>query len=176
MRDTFEVYSQRANLQPLFYRRHTLEGGFRIHNKYHIEPNSNVAFAQLDETRKGVRADTIEITKCTYDVLTATYVARSINFKNYLPGDTITLQMLLDGRIFELPVVYMGNERIENRDGESWDCILFSARLDRGSMFRPGEELLIWVSDDEHKIPIMMEAKIAVGSIKIYLKSATAYN
>lgn len=176
VRDTFEVYSQKADLQPLFYRRHTLEGGFRIHNKYHIEPNSNVVFAQLDETRKGFRADTIEFTNCTYDVLTATYVARSINFKNHQPGDTITLQTLLDGHIFELPVVYLGKERIENRDRKNWDCILFSVRLDRGSMFRPGEELLIWLSDDEHKIPIMMEAKIAVGSIKIYLKSATTYN
>jgi hypothetical protein len=83
---------------------------------------------------------------------------------------------LLDGRTFQLPVVFKGREQIKNRDGKFWDCILFTAVLDRGTMFKPGEELLIWVSDDSHRIPIMMEAKIAVGSIKIYLKSATDYN
>jgi hypothetical protein len=36
-------------------------------------------------------------------------------------------------------------------------------------MFRAGEELLVWVSNDKARIPIMMEAKITVGSIKIYL-------
>jgi len=176
VRDTFEVFSRKSDLKPIFYRRHTLEGGFRIQNKYLFDPQKDVYLAEMDETRKGFRTDTIAVSKCTYDVLTATYVARSINFKNHLAGDTITLDLLLDGSTFKLPVVFKGRERIENRDGQWWDCILFTAVLDRGTMFKPGEALLIWVSDDTNKIPIMMEAKIAVGSIKIYLKSATAYN
>lgn len=176
VRDTFEVYSRKADLQALFYRRHTLEGGFRIHNKYYFDPLRQLYFAEMDETRKGLRTDTITFSGCTYDVLTATYVARSIDFKKHVAGDTIHLQLLLDGSIFKLPVVFKGRERIKDRGAKWWDCILFTAMLDRGSMFRPGEELLIWVSDDAHKIPIMMEAKIVVGSIKIYLKSATAYD
>jgi hypothetical protein len=176
VRDTFEVYSRRTDLQAVFYRRHTLEGGFRIHNKYYFDTERQLYFAEMDETKKGFRTDTIAISGCAYDVLTATYVARSIDFKNHAAGDTIDLQLLLDGRTFILPVVFKGRERIKNRNGAWWDCILFTAMLDRGTMFKPGEALLIWVSDDAHKIPIMMEAKIAVGSIKIYLKSATAYN
>lgn len=176
VRDTFEVFSRKSDLKPVFYRRHTLEGGFRILNKYYLAPQKNVYLAEMDETRKGFRRDTIAVSDCTYDVLTATYVARSIDFKKHLAGDTITLDLLLDGSTFKLPVVFKGREQIENRDGKWWDCILFTAVLDRGTMFKPGEALLIWVSDDAHKIPIMMEAKIAVGSIKIYLKSATTYN
>jgi hypothetical protein len=69
-------------------------------------------------------------------------------------------------------VVLKGHEEIKNRDGKYWDCILFSAVLDRGTMFKAGEELLVWVSNDKARIPIMIEAKITVGSIKIYLTEA----
>ncbi|MDN5350637.1 MAG: hypothetical protein PWQ54_2033 [Bacteroidales bacterium] len=169
VRDTFEVYSRIEDLQPLHSRRHTLEGSFRIHNQYHFYPDEQRVFAEREETRTPYHTEEIVLPSCTYDVLTATYVARSLPFEKYNPGDTISLSMLLDGKIFELPIVVKGHEKIQNRDGKHWDCILFSAMLDRGSMFRAGEELLVWVSNDKARIPIMMEAKITVGSIKIYL-------
>ncbi|HOI31464.1 MAG: DUF3108 domain-containing protein [Bacteroidales bacterium] len=172
VRDTFEAYSHYKNLQPLFSRRHTLEGGFRINNRYHFNPDEQSVFAELEETRTPYNTHEISLPACTYDVLTATYVARSLPFSNYSQGDTIRLSLLLDGKTFELPIVIRGEERIKNRDGRKWDCILFSAVLDRGSMFRAGEELLVWVSKDDTRLPIMMEAKITVGSIKIYLSEA----
>lgn len=175
VRDTFEAYSQYKNLQPLYSRRHTLEGGFRINNQYHFHPDEQSVFAELEETRKPYNTREISLLQCTYDVLTATYVARSLPFSNYSQGDTIRLSLLLDGKTFELPIVIKGEERIKNRVGKKWDCILFSAVLDRGSMFRDGEELLVWVSKDEARLPIMMEAKITVGSIKIYLSEAEIY-
>jgi hypothetical protein len=172
VRDTFEVYSRFNDLQPLYSRRHTLEGGFRIHNQYHFYPDEQRVYAEREETRTPYHTKYIDLPLCTYDVLTATYVARSLPFENYNQGDTISLSLLLDGKTFELPVVLKGHEEIKNRDGKYWDCILFSAVLDRGTMFKAGEELLVWVSNDKARIPIMIEAKITVGSIKIYLTEA----
>jgi uncharacterized protein YutE (UPF0331/DUF86 family) len=31
---------------------------------------------------------------------------------------------------------------------------------------------MVWVTDDEDRIPVMVEAKILVGSVRGYLKSA----
>ncbi len=169
VRDTFEVYSRTSDLQPLYSRRHTLEGGFRILNQYHFYPDEQRVLAEREESRTPYHTDNIMLLECTYDVLTASYVARSLPFENYTQDDTISLSLLLDGKTFELPVVLKGQEKIKNRDGKYWDCILFSAVLDRGTMFKAGEELLVWVSNDLARIPIMIEAKITVGSIKIYL-------
>jgi len=38
-----------------------------------------------------------------------------------------------------------------------------------GTIFRGGEDMLVWVSTDNRKIPIVVEAKILVGSVKAYL-------
>ena len=44
-----------------------------------------------------------------------------------------------------------------------------SALLVEGTIFTGGEDLVVWVTDDQNKIPIMAEAKILIGSVKAYL-------
>jgi hypothetical protein len=40
----------------------------------------------------------------------------------------------------------------------------------RGTIFRGDEDVLVWVTDDENRIPVYIEAKILVGTVKAYLK------
>ena len=40
----------------------------------------------------------------------------------------------------------------------------------QGTIFRGEEDVLIWVTDDANKIPVYIEAKIIVGTVKVYLK------
>ena len=35
-----------------------------------------------------------------------------------------------------------------------------------GDVFKGGENMKVWVSDDERRVPVMVEAKILVGSVK----------
>jgi hypothetical protein len=35
-----------------------------------------------------------------------------------------------------------------------------------GTIFSGGEDLFVWITDDRNKIPILVEAKILVGSVK----------
>ena len=42
-----------------------------------------------------------------------------------------------------------------------------------GTIFSKDQETFVWVSDDPNKVPIYIEAKILVGSVKAYLKKAT---
>ena len=172
VRDTFEVIAS-TDLKPLKYKRHTMEGGFWIHNQYVLDHQRNLAYAKLEETRKPYREDTIPLQTCTFDVLTATYAARSMDFDHMIPGDTVVMSILLDGRVFDLPIVYLGKDILTGRDKQLHRCIKFTAVLEKGSMFRSGEAITVWVSDNKQKVPVLIEAKITVGSIKVHLIKAT---
>ena len=41
----------------------------------------------------------------------------------------------------------------------------------KGAVFKGGERMIIWVTDDENHIPIRIETPIIVGSIKVDMKS-----
>jgi hypothetical protein len=41
-----------------------------------------------------------------------------------------------------------------------------------GTIFKGGEDMTVWVSNDRNRIPILVEANVLVGAVKVYLKSA----
>jgi hypothetical protein len=41
-----------------------------------------------------------------------------------------------------------------------------------GTIFKSGEALYIWITDDKNHLPILVEAKILVGSVKALFKGA----
>jgi len=41
------------------------------------------------------------------------------------------------------------------------------------AVFKQSGRILIWVTDDEYKIPVKMESKITIGSFVAYLTSAS---
>jgi hypothetical protein len=169
VRDTFEVYVNPANLKPYWHKRHTNEGGYVIHNHYHFDYETNTVLAEIEESRKPYHTKIINLPACTYDVLGATYVVRSIDFLKMQKGQKFHINMVIDDQVFALPVIYQGIETIRNRGGDRYECIAIDAILDEGTMFKPGEALRIWLSNDDNRIPVMMEAKVRVGSVKVYL-------
>jgi hypothetical protein len=44
--------------------------------------------------------------------------------------------------------------------------------LVEGTIFSGGEDLTVWVTDDKNKIPVLIKAKILVGSVKGVFQSA----
>ncbi|PKP54261.1 MAG: hypothetical protein CVT92_00470 [Bacteroidetes bacterium HGW-Bacteroidetes-1] len=171
VRDTFEVISNYSDLKPIWFKRNTQEGNYFIFNEYNFDHKNGYISMLSSETKKGFSIDTIPLPKETFDVLTATYIARSMDFSKTSKYDTTGIKMVLDGIIFTLPIVFYGRETIINRDGKKYDCIKFGALLEEGTMFRSGEIIYVWVTADRNQIPVMIEAKIKVGSIKVYLSS-----
>ena len=40
-----------------------------------------------------------------------------------------------------------------------------------GNVFKDGNQMTLWVSDDANKLPLLIESPISVGSVKAVLKS-----
>jgi hypothetical protein len=104
-------------------------------------------------------------------VLTAIYHARNLDFSKYSIDQKIPLSLIIDNEIYDLYLRYQGREEIKVRGGTRYNCIKFSAMLVEGTIFSGGEHLTVWVTDDKNRIPVMVKAKILVGSVKAVLKS-----
>lgn len=169
VRDRFQSRATRDHLKPLWFKRETYEGGFEVNNQYDFLEDPERIIMQLEHSDKPKTIDTLEMPSETFDVLTAIYHARTINFDTLQAGEKVPVHFIIDGEFYELFIRYQGKEVKKNRDGKSYSCIKFSALLVEGTIFEGGEDLVVWVTDDENKIPIMAEAKILVGSIKAYL-------
>ncbi len=80
----------------------------------------------------------------------------------------IPIRILIDSKIYDLYVRYLGRNRTKIA-GRKRDCYVFSPLLVEGDVFRGGENMKVWVSTDGYRLPLMVEAKILVGSVKAIL-------
>ena len=65
----------------------------------------------------------------------------------------------------------IGREKLESTDGKTYRCIKFAVKMVQGTIFKGDEDVVVWVTDDGNRVPVYIEAKIIVGTIKAYLKS-----
>jgi hypothetical protein len=75
----------------------------------------------------------------------------------------------LDGEVFPSYVRYLGKETIKSDLLGQVRCIKFRPKLIEGTLFKGGEEMVVWVTDDDNRMPVYVQTPILVGTIKVSL-------
>ena len=166
VRDRFESIADTSTLKPYWFERDTYEGGFKAYNRYVFNYSDRNLDVISQTSERPFKKETLPLKPCTFDVLTAIYYCRTLNFDNKSIGDTIPLTMAIDNEVYDLYIRYLGSERLKTHSGEIFNTIKFSVMLVEGTIFRGGEEMFVWVTDDLNRVPVLVEAKILVGSVK----------
>ena len=169
VRDTYTSWVYPRNLLPVYFKRDVNEGGYIIDIKYKFDYQKQVAYSESFKTRKPLRHDTIPIPKCTYDVISVIYQARNIDFSKAKIDEKIPFTILLDKELHNVYIRYKGKEVKRVRGVGKFNCIKFTGSLVAGDVFKGGEDLTIWVTDDQNHIPVWIESPIIVGTIKARL-------
>jgi len=169
VRDDYQSYLDKESLRPLWFDRQNDEGGFKVKNEYFFDHQKKVIYAFTATSNRPFRKDTLKIKDCTFDLVTLVYYCRNLNFSGLHLNDSIPVSIAVDNGIYNLYIRYLGKEDAETKAGIIYHCIKFSAMLVEGTIFKGGEDLYVWVTDDKNHIPIRIDAKILIGSVKAYL-------
>ena len=159
VRDLYETYIDAETMLPRKFHRKVQEGNTRFENTL-----------LFDHARGRVVSDkgTHKIPACVQDVLSAIYYARNIDFSAYKAGDKIPFSMFLDEQVHRLYIRCLGRERVKTKWG-TFNAIKFAPLLLEGTLFKGGEGMVVWVSDDANHIPVRIDSPISVGSVKVDL-------
>lgn len=166
VRDRFESWADTATLKPYRYIRDVNEGGRIFYNECFFNSTKRNAYCVKREGKKPARLDTISLTSCSFDPMTMIYYSRNIDFSTCKPQDTIPFYLFLDNKIYPLHIRYLGKDVFKAEDNTKYNCIKFSPLLVEGTIFKGGEGMVVWATDDKNKIPVYVEAPIMVGSVK----------
>jgi hypothetical protein len=172
VRDRFQSYADTGTLQPIWAGRNSYEGGYEVFEDYSFRINQKKIYCSTKTTNKPTfKFDTVAAENCVNDLITAIYYARNIDFQKYKVNDKIPLSFITVAKVYPLYIRFLGKEMLKTRDNKNILCLKFSAKLIDGTVFKGGEDLYAWVTDDKNHIAIQVEAKILIGSIKATLKS-----
>jgi Protein of unknown function (DUF3108) len=171
VKDVFEAYVDSATLKPLIVNASIWEGSKKEKHNYVFNFQTKKAYTNITRGKNPAKLDTVKTTECTIDVTTAIYYARNIDYSNCKKNDTVGLSLLIDGKVYPIYIRYLGKEKYNAGSLGYFNCIKFSPLLVEGSIFKGGEGMKVWVTDDNNKIPLYIETPIVVGSIKVKLVS-----
>ncbi|MCK9219902.1 MAG: DUF3108 domain-containing protein [Bacteroidales bacterium] len=170
--DYYDSWVDRTTFTPIDFKRHIFEGGYTLLNTLNFEPQNKRVISNTKTNDNPQRKDTFSIKYCSFDMLSAIYYVRSLDFSNIQKDIIKNIPVLIDDGYYGIIVRTIGKETVENTDGKKYRCIKFAAKMVQGTIFRGDEDVLVWVTDDDNRIPIYIEAKILVGTIKAYLREA----
>ncbi|MEW6195243.1 MAG: DUF3108 domain-containing protein [Bacteroidota bacterium] len=155
VRDRYETYLDVEGLFPWRFEQHIREGGY------------SRDFSAFFDQRKG-KAKTSEgsydIPKYVNDIVSAFYYARILDFSKLKEGDKVHLENFYKDKVYPLDVVYRGKERVSVEAG-TFDCIILEPLVLEGGLFKSEGNIVIWLTDDNLRIPVKVKTKIIIGSI-----------
>ncbi len=161
VRDRYETYIDTATMQALKFIRNVNEGGHKIYQNVSFNKTANTAV-----TNDGV----FKVPPCVQDVVSSVFYARNIDFNRLQVNDKIAFSMFLDNEVYNMYIRYLGKETIKTKYGK-FRAIKFKPLLIKGTIFEGGENMTVWVTDDQNHIPVRIESPIAVGKVKIDMMS-----
>ncbi len=170
--DTVYTLVRNKGLMTDVFRKSLHEGTF--HNKSLIRFNRDGKKAVLSDTvfKDPVKhyvkrsADTsVTIEGLEHSIMSAFYLVRTLPLKE---GTTSRFSAVSGKKRYELKVITHKREKIKTDLGE-FNTVKVEPVLDGDGIFNSSGRIFIWFTDDEKRIPVLMQCEIKLGSIKAEL-------
>ena len=158
--DVYESWFDKETNLPYKQIRKIREGSYTKYNEVTYNRENNTVNSKLS----GIHSVPAKI----LDLSSTFYYLRRLNFSNVSIGDEVTVNMYFSDEVFPFHLIYKGKETIKTKFGII-SCIKISPVVEPGRMFKDKDDLTIWLTDDDNRLPVLVKMDIRiVGSV--YLK------
>jgi hypothetical protein len=159
VRDRYETYIDKQAMVPMKFVRDVYEGGYVFKDNYFFDQQAN---------KVNANGEHFEVPNYVQDIVSSFYYARTVDFSRARKGDTFEVPMFMDKETHNFKFRFMGRATL-NLDKGKFKVMIFMPVVMKGRVFKNEEDLTVYVSDDDNKIPLQIKANILIGSVKMTL-------
>jgi hypothetical protein len=164
--DDYQSYIDKEKNIPYRFIRKIDEGGYT--KDIQIDFNHATNRATVND-KKHNETTVFSFPKETQDMISAFYYLRNqLDTENIKTGDVVEMNMFFDKENYKFRLKFLGKEVLDTNFGRV-RTLIFRPYVQSGRVFKEKESLTVWISDDNNKIPLLVKADLAVGSLKATL-------
>lgn len=172
VRDRYECTIDQETLLPLTSIRDVKEGKYILYDKMTWKHDAEKVVSLRGDSREKAISREFELKSCVHDLLSAIYHTRNLDLQTMQSNQTFPLDIFMDKTNYSLRVTYQGKENEKRIRGlGKFNTHKLSPELISGGVFEEGDEMIVWVSNDQNNLPLLVESPLSVGSVKAVLKS-----
>ena len=158
--DHYLTFVDVETMAPWRFEQHIREGSYRRDFVADFDQINGLA-----KTTEGV----YQVPEYVHDIMSAFYYARTLDFSKILPGDGVTLHNFYKDKSYELRVKVLGRQELEVAAG-TFNTIVVEPLVKEGGLFKSEGRIVVWLTDDDRKIPARVNTKVIIGSIDTELR------
>ncbi len=160
VRDRYLTFIDVEAIAPLKFEQHIREGTYKR--------DFIAEFDQVNNVARTTEGD-FPIPPYVHDIMSAFYYARTLDFRGMQPGAMIQLYNFYKDKSHDLGVKFLGRQELEVEAG-TFRTIVVEPLVKEGGLFKAEGRIVIWLTDDERKIPVRVNTKVIIGSIDTELR------
>jgi len=175
VRDTLVSYVHRDHIVPYKAFKYTHEDRWEGIDEFTYRQDSNGFRITTRLKRKHLWKEPVEsrTNMCGFDMVTSMYRLRCLSDERlYVKGKRSEIPVRLDDDEYNIYITYLGKQRVKLYGGGYYTAHAFALSMIEGQVFKRGDVLKMWVSDDGNKIPLLVESPIRVGNVKAIFRGA----
>jgi len=158
VRNRIESFWDRDGLYSWRYTENRHEGSYKT--------ESEIQFDYAHHEAKYGDGRVFPIPPRVQDALSSFYFTR---FQALPIGGSIVFDYHASRKSLPLEVKVLGREKVDTPAG-TFNCVAIEPVLKAGGIFKNNGRLVIWITDDERRMPVLMKSKVAIGSISVVLQ------
>ncbi len=155
VRDQYRTVLDIDGIFPWRFEQHIREGNYKRDFKAELDQRNGKAITDKGE---------YELKPFTHDIVSAFYFLRTQDLQGGNKGDTLHLNNFYKDSVYALPVYIHGRQTVEVEAGK-FRCIVIEPMVVEGGLFKSDGRIIIWLSDDERKIPVKVSTHVVIGAI-----------
>lgn len=165
IRDTWRSYIDTAAILPQKFTRDIAESKYRKKETLDFDHATNTV--TVDDSKEKSKK-TFQTPDNVQDLVSGIFFMRTLDFSHRKIGEAIKIQGFFDNEVFDFTVTYQGREEIDTKAG-TFRCIKLRPKMPDNKLFKGEDAIKVYLSDDENKIPVLVQAEMFVGSVKLDL-------
>lgn len=169
--DYFYTKVDKKSLLPQNFVRIVEEGNYKVYDSIRFQQDINKVVMFHGPTKKNTKMSTLNTDDCAQDLMSNLYMLRNVETAQFKKGDAIETKMVFDKDIHPIKITYSGKEKKEIKGLGNFKTLRFHPEVLAGNVFKKGDQMTVWVTDDGNKLPLMIESPVSVGSVKVVLKN-----
>ncbi len=155
-----------VNGMPVSFKIKQHEGRYRSNKETIFDINNKkiIYFNHL----KGEKYEHHAVAQPLWDVISGFYYIRTFPFE---VGKTLYINIFDSNKFYNAEVKVIGKEKIKVSDNWKTDTIIIKPILQSDGLFKRKGDILIWLTDDENRIPVKVETAVSIGKVTAKINS-----
>ena len=171
--DTYVSRMDSVSLRPRSLDVNLYEGGYEFRARYDYDWDAGVMRSVYKNKRwPEERVKEQRLSGESFDAVALFYNLRHKDFESYAVGRPHTLNLVLEDTVRVIGYRFEGREEVKIRGIGRFDALKFRCQIATSSAesFEDGSEFTLWISDDDNRIPLLIESPVRVGSVRAILR------